>query len=82
MPLIKPSDTVLSEAAFGTARPIPKIHLTGEDAARAGVAGQASRLLLTHLLERYDETATVEQASDTFGRPVDVATPGLTVDFG
>jgi ribonuclease BN (tRNA processing enzyme) len=82
VPLIRPTDTVLSEAAFGTRRPIAAVHLTGDEAARAAVAGQASRLFLTHLLERYDQAATLEAASETFGRPVEVATPGLTVDFG
>ena len=37
VPLIKPDDTVLSEAAFGTQRPIAEIHLTADEAARLAV---------------------------------------------
>ena len=45
-------------------------------ARRAG----AGRLMLTHLRPTLDPARSVEEAEATFGRPVELAVPGLETD--
>lgn len=81
-PLIQDGDTVLCEAAFGTHRDAPGIHLTAAEAGWVARQGPAARLILTHVLDRHDSNATLDAAREAFGGPTDLAEPGMTVDIG
>lgn len=80
VPLVRPGDTFVCEAAMGAAEPIPAIHLTAAEAARAAAEGRAGRLVLTHVLDRADERRALEIASQEFDREVLLAEPGLGLD--
>lgn len=82
VPLLRPGDTLLCEAAFGTAEPGAGIHLTAGQAAEAAATGEAARLVLTHILDRHDEQASRQAAARVFGGEVLVAAPGLTLTVG
>lgn len=80
LPLIKTDDTLLSEAALGATGEEGGPHLTSVEAAKAALAGGASRLLLTHVLDRNDEAETLQAARAVFP-DADAARPGMTVDI-
>ena len=82
LPLIHPGDTLLCEAAFGRGPSDAPIHLTAEQAAGVALRGDASRLLLTHILDKRDEAGSVAIASGVFNGAVEAAQPGLTLDIG
>jgi ribonuclease BN (tRNA processing enzyme) len=77
IPLIRPGDTLLSEASFG-AGPVPPgtDHLTGAMAGQAAARGGAARLLITHLLMGYDRDATLADAATAFAGPTQLVTEG------
>lgn len=80
LPLIKSGDTLLCESALGATGEEGGPHLTSAEAANAALAGGASRLVLTHVLDRNDETETLQAARAVF--PVaEAAQPGMTVDI-
>jgi ribonuclease BN (tRNA processing enzyme) len=82
LPLIRPGDTVLCEASWGTTEkpPVPRMHLTAVEAGRVAQEAGAARLLLTHVLERSDPAGAVIAARRIFDGPVELADPGMTVD--
>lgn len=75
--LIQPGDDLLCEVSFGPG-PVPgdAAHLdgpsVGELASRTGVA----RVLLTHLLMRFDPGETIASVQARFGGPVEFVEPG------
>jgi HAD superfamily hydrolase (TIGR01549 family) len=78
--LIRPGDTLLSEAFWGVTRPDTEaLHLTAAEAAEAARAGSAARLLLTHIGEPHDPLACVEAATAVFDGATGLAEPGLRV---
>ena len=78
LPLMRPGDVLLCEAAFGADGSQPTAgHLGAAQAARAAQEGQASRLILTHILDQADEKAARRRAAEVFKGPIDVARPGL-----
>lgn len=80
LPLIKPADTLLSEAALGAGGEEGGPHMTSAEAANAASTGGASRLFLTHVLDRNDEAEALRAARAVF--PVaEFAQPGMTVDI-
>jgi ribonuclease BN (tRNA processing enzyme) len=80
--LIRPGDTLLSEAFWGTQTPEPGAqHLTAADAAMAAREGMAARLVLTHIEERQDRDAVLFVAREIFGHEVVLAMPGLVVEI-
>lgn len=81
LPLIRPRDTLLCEAAFGTERPIPGIHLTADEAASVADRSSAARLILTHVLDRNDRPTMLDAARSVYGAGIDLAEPGMTVDI-
>jgi len=82
LPLLRPGDVLLSEAAFGAENADPSgIHLTAGEAARVASEGMASRLILTHVLDRYELSEVLAVAERSFGGEVQLAEPGLTVDI-
>jgi ribonuclease BN (tRNA processing enzyme) len=83
LPLIKPGDVLLCEAAFGAGPAAPGAgHLAAAQAAQAAREGGAGRLILTHILDQADEAAAAESAAEVYQGPIDVARPGLVVDLG
>lgn len=81
LPLIRPGDTLLCEAAFGTERDVPGIHLTAAEAASVADRGSAARLILTHVLDRNDQPRMLEVARSVFGAEIEFAEPGMTADI-
>jgi ribonuclease BN (tRNA processing enzyme) len=77
LPLIRPGDLFLCEAAFGGGPGEAGIHLTAAEAASVAATSGASRLVLTHLLDRSDEELARESAAKVFGGELLVARPGL-----
>jgi ribonuclease BN (tRNA processing enzyme) len=77
IPLVHPGDVLLAEASFGIG-PVPEgaSHLTAAEAARVAVAGQASRLFLTHILMGYSRAETLAAAQAVFPGPVQLVTEG------
>jgi len=82
LPLIEPGDFVLCEAAFGAEAAEGAIHLSAGQAADVARLGGASRLVLTHILDRQDLEAARVLAADRFGGEVLVARPGLQLEVG
>jgi ribonuclease BN (tRNA processing enzyme) len=77
LPLIRPGDTLLSEASFG-AGPVPDEvpHLTSQEAARAAKEGGAARLLLTHIQTGYPRADALAAAEAVFDGPIQFVTEG------
>ena len=76
--LLQPGDVLLSEASFGPG-PVPeaRIHLDGPEVGRVARNADASQILLTHMLARYDRAATVTAAKAAFGGgPAVAVAPG------
>jgi ribonuclease BN (tRNA processing enzyme) len=81
LPLVRPGDTLLSEAFWGVEEADPgAMHMTADEAARAGVEGGAARLVMTHIGEEHDPQAALVAARHRFGAEVQLATPGLIVE--
>jgi ribonuclease BN (tRNA processing enzyme) len=77
VPLIRPGDTLLSEASFGAGQvPAGAEHLTAADAGGAATAGQAARLLLTHIQIGYSRPDALAAAQAAFAGPVQLVTEG------
>jgi ribonuclease BN (tRNA processing enzyme) len=81
LPLIRPGDVLLCEAAYGAAPAADPIHLNAAAAASVAARGGAARLLLTHLHDRADRAAAAKVASEVFAAKVDFAEPGMQVDI-
>jgi ribonuclease BN (tRNA processing enzyme) len=77
LPLVRPGDQLLCEAAFGADEGVAGIHLTAAEAAWVAAQSGAARLVLTHLLDRSDEELAREAASSVFSGELLVARPGL-----
>ena len=76
-PLIRPGDTLLTEASFGAGPVAPGAqHLTSGDAARVAAAGGAVRLLLTHVLSGHSRPDALAAAQAAFSGPVWLVTEG------
>ena len=77
IPLIRPGDTLLSEASFG-AGPVPEgaEHLDASAAGRAATAGRAARLLLTHIQMGCDRVDALAAAQSTFAGPIQLLLEG------
>jgi ribonuclease BN (tRNA processing enzyme) len=77
VPLIRPGDTLLSEASFGAGQvPAGAEHLTAADAGRAATAGRATRLLLTHIQIGHSRPETLAAAQAAYPGPVHLVTEG------
>ena len=76
-PLIRPGDTLLTEASFGAGPVAPGAqHITSGDAARVAAAGGTARLLLTHILSGHSRTETLAAAEAVYAGPVRLVTEG------
>jgi ribonuclease BN (tRNA processing enzyme) len=77
LPLIRPGDTLLTEATFGAGPVAPGAqHMTSGDAARVASTGGAARVLVTHILSGHSRRDTLAAASATFAGPVQLVTEG------
>ena len=79
LPLLKPADTLLCEAALG-AGPDGGIHLTSAQAAGLAQRGGAARLILTHVLDRNAGPDLVPAGAGYDGEVL-VAEPGMRVSL-
>ncbi len=77
LPLMRPGDTLLSEASFG-AGPVADGagHITSAEAARVASTGGASRLLLTHLLSGHSRQDALAAAQAAYAGPVQLVAEG------
>jgi ribonuclease BN (tRNA processing enzyme) len=81
LPLLKPGDLLLSEAAFGAGVQEVPIHMTAVQAASAAERGQAKQLVLTHIEDNRDHPGARAAAAATFDGDVQLARPGLEIDI-
>jgi ribonuclease BN (tRNA processing enzyme) len=78
--LVRPGDTLLSEAAWGASRSVEAAwHLTAEQAAGVAREGGARRLILTHVLDEGRPRASLNIARRVYDGPVDLAMSGMHV---
>jgi ribonuclease BN (tRNA processing enzyme) len=72
------ADLVLSEATYMHDDIRVPIHLSARQAGEQARAARARRLMITHLWPTVDPLASVEEASEAFGRDVALAAPHLS----
>ena len=78
--LVRPGDTLLSEAAWGASQSVEEAHhLTAAQAAGVARDGRAARLILTHVLDEGGPTAALRIARRIFDGPTHLAAPGLEI---
>lgn len=78
--LVRPGDTLLSDAAWGARESVEAAwHLTAEQAAGVAREGGARRLILTHVLDEGRPRASLRIARRAFDGPSDLAAPGMEV---
>jgi ribonuclease BN (tRNA processing enzyme) len=82
LPLVRPGDVLLCEAAYGARQPQDPVHINAEMAASVAARSGASRLVLTHVLDTSDPEAALEAAKRTFQGEVVLAEPGLRFEIG
>ena len=71
------ADLVLSEATYLHSAKLSETHLSAHEAGLAARAAKAQRLMITHLWPRVDANDAVAEATESFGAPVEFATPNL-----
>jgi ribonuclease BN (tRNA processing enzyme) len=76
-PLIRPGDTLVSEATFGPG-PVPEgmLHLDAPTAGRLAATTGVGQLIVAHVRMGYDLGATVEAAMGAYGGRTSIARPG------
>jgi len=80
--LLRPGDTLLSEASFGEGEPIEGVpHLTARQAGDAAHRGGAARLILTHLLPEAHPDESLAVAGESFRGEICLAAPGLRLSI-
>jgi ribonuclease BN (tRNA processing enzyme) len=82
--LVRPGDTLLSEASFGPGPIVPgPDHLDGPAVGALASRTGAGRVLLTHIQMGFDRRATIDSVIDRFdGGPVEVVDPGFETTIG
>ena len=82
VPLIRPGDTLLAEASFGTGPvPVGDVHLDAPAVAAVAAGAGAGRVLLTHVLGTYDFDAVVASARAGFDGDVRIVEPGDRIEL-
>jgi ribonuclease BN (tRNA processing enzyme) len=75
--LIRPGDTLLSEATFGAGPVAPGAqHITSGDVARVAAHCGAARILLTHILSTHSRNGMLSSARAAFAGPIQLVTEG------
>ena len=79
-PLVRPGDTILSEASFGPG-PVPPgaIHLDAPAVGRLAMSSGAARALLTHLQMGHAPDETVAACRSVYAGPVEMVWPGSRI---
>jgi ribonuclease BN (tRNA processing enzyme) len=72
------ADLVLSEATYLHDDIRTKLHVSARQAGELARDAKARRLMITHLWPTIDPLASVEEASEAFGRDVTLAAPHLS----
>jgi len=80
LPLLRETDTLLCEAAFGAGPKGGGMHLTATEAAGVAATARVGRLILTHILDQNDEDRAREEAAALYSGEVLVAAPGLALE--
>lgn len=78
LPLLREGDTLLCEAAFGAGPGGGGGHITAQQAARVAAEAKVARLILTHILDRYDAEEARRAAEQHFDGELLLAKPGLS----
>ena len=79
--LAQGADLALFEASFLDGGEQPDVHMTARQAGELASEAGVRRLVLTHLVPWNDDALTLEQASETFSGPVELARGGLIIDL-
>lgn len=81
--LIRPGDDLLCEVSFGPG-PVPRgaAHLDGPSVGQLASRAKVARVLLTHLLMRFDTSETIASVRGSFGGPVELVEPGDQFEIG
>jgi ribonuclease BN (tRNA processing enzyme) len=75
------ADVFLCEAAFLTGRDNPEgLHLTGREAGQAATEAGVGSLIITHVPPWGDAARARAEAKETYAGPLELATPGMTVE--
>jgi ribonuclease BN (tRNA processing enzyme) len=78
--VVRPGDTLLSEAAWGAMASVEAAwHMTAEQAAVVARETGARRLILTHVLDEGRPAASLRIARRVYDGPADLAAPGMEV---
>jgi ribonuclease BN (tRNA processing enzyme) len=77
------ADVLLAEASYAATVPTDTVGVlsSAADVGREAAAAGVQRLVLTHLMPATDEAEAVTAAARFYAAPIDVARPGLVVDF-
>lgn len=81
--LVRPADTLLCEASWGSSEAPAEggaLHLTAAQAADVAKRTGAARLILTHVLDERDPDGALVQAQRLFDGPVALAAPGMILE--
>ena len=82
VPLTRPGDTLLVEAAWGPGPgPAGAAHLSGPEVGELAAATSPGRVLLTHVLLHRDLDATVASVRAHYDGPVQFVRPGTRLDL-
>ncbi len=80
--LARGADIALFEASYLDRTGDDGVHLTARQAGEHAAAAGVGHLVLTHLVAWNDQARSSEQGEQGFGRPVELAHPGLTLTLG
>jgi ribonuclease BN (tRNA processing enzyme) len=76
------SDLLLAEATWPQAvEGLPPLHLSATEAGQHAAHAGAGRLILTHIWPTNDRDGVIEDATEAFDGPVDVAQEGATLEI-
>ncbi len=77
--LAKGAEVLVAEC-FATEIEIPSVHLSPEDAGLTAAHAGVSRLVLSHLAPGLSHDEAIDRAATTFHGPIEIATPGMSID--
>jgi len=80
--LARDADVLLSEATWQDRDDLKPFHLSSRQAAVHARNAGVGRLLLTHIWPSLDKATSVEQASEEFKGPIELAADGMRVEVG
>lgn len=80
---VEGADFFMCEAALQGARGDADFehHLTASEVGEIGRSAGVGKVILTHIPPYLDATVSVAEAERTFGKPVSLAVPGMTIEI-